>query len=453
MAVNISNEFHRTSTNPIDDSLTLSKTQMLNMNDNLMPSKYFTICQDDGYMYLYDKSATPNSTTGKFTKFEGGGSTSDCVKYDGNDVIDCASLYFDDIIPDGDLQTTLGTSLHRFYRSFVGETNTDVLKFTKVTSDSKTHTAEFKYDSGASTTAFKIILDEGDEGELTLPHGVGTIALKSDIPNLYDGKYIPMPRGANYTTNTPSVTGSLKITLPTGYTSHMMMFWVDIYNYDANGTTVSYLISGYNYSGTYTWYNVSAVCFGSGSHAGLNVRFGDDSTKCCVFIGETNTTWSYPQVSVRDLTIGYSDFTPNYLTGWNISFVSSFPSNITENITSTTFSATGHTHSYLPLSGGTITGSLTVNGSFNNNNINATDGNGMLAYKPSNWSYVSSSQWGLGATNCQGVIRSNNSDLIHAKNGTSYTIYDSSNFPKASSSTYGGAKIYASGDTLYITTT
>lgn len=83
---------------------------------------------------------------------------------------------------------------------------------------------------------------------------------------------------------------------------------------------------------------------------------------------------------------------------------------------------------YLPLSGGTITSNLTVNGSFNNNNINATDGNGMLAYKPSSWTAVSNSQWGVGATNCQGVIRTSNTDLIHYKGGTNYTIYDSSHF-------------------------
>ena len=126
---------------------------------------------------------------------------------------------------------------------------------------------------------------------------------------------------------------------------------------------------------------------------------------------------------------------------------------------------------YLPLSGGTITGNLTVNGSLNNNNFNATDGNGLLAYKPTGWTAVSSSQWGVGAGNCQGVIRSNNADLIHYKGGTNYTIFDSSNYttycatanhthsgyltsvPAASSSTRGGAKIYASGDILYISTT
>lgn len=74
MAINISQAFHRTSGAPIDDTLTLTKAEMLTVNDNLMPAKYLTVCQDDGKIYLYDKSATPSPTTGKFSVFEGGGS-------------------------------------------------------------------------------------------------------------------------------------------------------------------------------------------------------------------------------------------------------------------------------------------------------------------------------------------------------------------------------------------
>ena len=73
MAINVSQSFKRTSANPIDETLTLTKAQMLAVNDNLMPNKYLTVCQDDGAIYLYDKSATPSVETGKFTKFEGGG--------------------------------------------------------------------------------------------------------------------------------------------------------------------------------------------------------------------------------------------------------------------------------------------------------------------------------------------------------------------------------------------
>ena len=71
--INISQPFHRTSASPIDETIAITKAQMVLIDDNLMPDYYFTICQDDGYIYLYDKSATPTISTGKFTKFEGGG--------------------------------------------------------------------------------------------------------------------------------------------------------------------------------------------------------------------------------------------------------------------------------------------------------------------------------------------------------------------------------------------
>ena len=70
--INVSQAFHRTSANPIDESLALTKAQMLTVNDNLMPSKYFTVCQDDGKIYLYDKTNEPDVETGRFREFEGG---------------------------------------------------------------------------------------------------------------------------------------------------------------------------------------------------------------------------------------------------------------------------------------------------------------------------------------------------------------------------------------------
>lgn len=73
MSINVSQSFHRTSANAVDDTLTLTKAQMLAVDDNLMPSKYLTVCQDDGLIYLYNKANTVDSTTGKFRVFESGG--------------------------------------------------------------------------------------------------------------------------------------------------------------------------------------------------------------------------------------------------------------------------------------------------------------------------------------------------------------------------------------------
>ena len=54
----------------IDNRLVLSKVEMLNINDNQMPDKYFAICTDDGYLYIYNKnSSLISSETGKFKKY------------------------------------------------------------------------------------------------------------------------------------------------------------------------------------------------------------------------------------------------------------------------------------------------------------------------------------------------------------------------------------------------
>lgn len=74
MAINISQDFKRTSAAPIDATLVLTKAEMLAVDDNLMPDKYFAVCKDDGKFYIYDKSATAGAETGKFSVLEGGGS-------------------------------------------------------------------------------------------------------------------------------------------------------------------------------------------------------------------------------------------------------------------------------------------------------------------------------------------------------------------------------------------
>lgn len=106
---------------------------------------------------------------------------------------------------------------------------------------------------------------------------------------------------------------------------------------------------------------------------------------------------------------------------------------------------------YLPLSGGTITGTLTVQSSFYVKTITEPNGgNGLLAYQPaSGWDGISSAQWGVGATDCQGVIRSSDANLIHYKGGTNYTILDSSDHGDYAYALYGGTPITATSSSHY----
>lgn len=77
---------------------------------------------------------------------------------------------------------------------------------------------------------------------------------------------------------------------------------------------------------------------------------------------------------------------------------------------------------YVNASGDTMTGPLAVR------EIDAPDGNGLLAYSGS-WTGVDfSSQYGVGTINKQGVIRSGNASLIHYRHGVgNATIWDSLN--------------------------
>lgn len=81
---------------------------------------------------------------------------------------------------------------------------------------------------------------------------------------------------------------------------------------------------------------------------------------------------------------------------------------------------------YLPLSGGTLTGRLTVP-RINTNYIESIDGNSLLAYHQVGVDGVTNAQVGIGTVVDQMILRSSNTNLMHYKNGTQYTILDTSN--------------------------
>lgn len=67
MAINLPSGLNITTIEAVDSRILLTKEQMKNITDAKMPEKYFCICLDDSNLYIYNKSATPNEVTGKFT--------------------------------------------------------------------------------------------------------------------------------------------------------------------------------------------------------------------------------------------------------------------------------------------------------------------------------------------------------------------------------------------------
>ena len=142
--------------------------------------------------------------------------------------------------------------------------------------------------------------------------------------NTSEGAYTPMVKGGLYSTTAGTVTGRLRIKLPSYSTNMMIMFRVDVYEYDSNRSS-SYLVGGYNYSGDNNWRNTFAIALHDTDNRNLPIRFGFDTTNQfqCVSIGDTNTSWSYPQVLVRDAFGGYSTSVSDLTGTWNISFITS----------------------------------------------------------------------------------------------------------------------------------
>jgi hypothetical protein len=148
-----------------------------------------------------------------------------------------------------------------------------------------------------------------------------TIKSSAHIDN--DARRILSPEGGSYVGWTPNISGAIKIKLPAAQnnSSTMMMFRVKVYQY-STGMSHEFQIGGYNYN-MGNWYNVFATNL-TDNGSNFNIRFGHDGTSDCVWIGETNNNWTYPQVFVTDFQSGFLGNSDEWAKGWNVSFVPSF---------------------------------------------------------------------------------------------------------------------------------
>lgn len=123
---------------------------------------------------------------------------------------------------------------------------------------------------------------------------------------------------AYYNTTTPSVTGTLCVTLPNGWNNSMNIYEIHLYEY--NGNTHSVIrVSGYNYSSTPGWNNYGYEVKGGYSKG---VRLGYNGSKNVILLGNTTSTWSYPQVFLKSVLTGFANQTTWY-NDYSIGFITS----------------------------------------------------------------------------------------------------------------------------------
>ena len=142
--------------------------------------------------------------------------------------------------------------------------------------------------------------------------------------------YIAYPSGGFFSSN--GSTGYIIITIPANYRScTMMRFNVEIYNY-SEGTSTTYTIGGYNYDDG-NWYNVFAYANRQGTtgYGNLTVRFGHNGTNSIIWIGESNTSYSYPKVRITNVTLGHSNTDYNtWAVGWSVTIATTAPTNVSQ---------------------------------------------------------------------------------------------------------------------------
>lgn len=205
------------------------------------------------------------------------------------------------------------------------------------------------------------------------------------------------PSGGSYVTTTSVITGAIRIKLPTQGSAMMMTCTVKVYEYSTNK---SFTITFGGHRDSNNWYNEFCYLDGDSARGNLTVRFGVDDGKDCVWIGDTSTQWSYPQVFVTDVQLGYTGYNQAWASGWSVGFVTSFA---TVNRTQT---------AYAKITNANI-GSQSVNYASSAGNADTVDG------------YHESSFWRDGQNRPIGVLRftGEGGDSGNGSIATSYGIY------------------------------
>jgi hypothetical protein len=280
--------------------------------------------------------------------------------------------------------------------------------------------------------------DSGDTNYYLDPAGNSRLAYVR-TSGIADPSYVRIvnPNGGAYVTQTSVITGAIQIKLPTRGSAMMMTCTVKVYDYSTNR---SFTITLGGHRDSANWYNEFCYMEGAENRGTLNVRFGQVDDKDCMWIGETDTTWSYPQVFVTDVQLGYAGYDDRWLSDWNISFVTSFA---TVNRTQTAYQRItagniGSQSVSYATTAGTANSVAWTNVSGRPTNVSSfTNDSGYITSAGSiSGNAATATTFSTGRTNYKGVTDNAVAGQLMWKNyGNNHTIFDASN----STSPSGGA--------------
>lgn len=149
----------------------------------------------------------------------------------------------------------------------------------------------------------------------------GNVLVAGSIGNQDSGVFVAFPDGGSYENTNSSITGAIKVTLPNSWISTMMQFEVSVWDYATN-ESFTVVIAGYAYNDATNprWLNTTCYILGKNINRDYTIRFGHDGTKCCVYIGELTSTWSYLGIRVKNFQGSFNNDTFDlWKAGWVVS--------------------------------------------------------------------------------------------------------------------------------------
>jgi len=124
------------------------------------------------------------------------------------------------------------------------------------------------------------------------------------VSRTYGAESVKLSNVASYKGNVNN-TGTIKITLPVGWTATMMSIRIAGYEYASNRGAWELTIGGYNFTGGWTMASALADS-ASGSIPFTSVRLAYDGSKCCILLGTTTSVTQYPHVEVTEVLASHN---------------------------------------------------------------------------------------------------------------------------------------------------
>ncbi len=122
---------------------------------------------------------------------------------------------------------------------------------------------------------------------------------------------------AEFESNTSATTGAIIFIAPN--TTSTIMYQFEISGMLYNAELISITVNGYRTTGA--WSATKKISTGT---LDIMVRFGvTPDGKNCLILGDVNTTWSYPHISIIRAMFSYGNISDSYCYGWTTTITTS----------------------------------------------------------------------------------------------------------------------------------